>query len=741
MAKQHAWTFFRAGGFDQVKLETAADLEHLESLDQKLWVALACPTTGLELEPRTLALIDSDKDGRVRAPELLSAVRFATSNLKRPEDLLKGAKELALSAIADSTPEGKVLLASAQQILANLGKPQATAIAPEDFADPARIFADTVFNGDGVITEAAGEDDETRAVIREIADTMGTVPDRSGAVGVSVAKVEAFFEALKSVSDWQASGEADAQRVFPLGPEKTELAAAAVAKIRSKVDDYFGRCRLAAFDPRTAQLLNRNEEAYAEIAARDLSLSVDEVAAFPLAHIGADRPLPLGRSLNPAHVAAMKALRDDAIVPLLGARAELSEADWLALLERLSAHNAWLAAKPAVPIDKLGTKRIREIAASDAKKRIFGLLEKDQALEAEAASIENVERLARYNRDLFLLCTNFVNFKDFYDGNEPAVFQSGTLYLDQRACRLCLKVEDTAKHASMAGLAGAYLAYLDCVRKGSDEKMHIVSVFTAGDSDNLMVGRNGIFYDRQGRDWDATITKIVESPISLRQAFWSPYKKLARLIEEQIAKRAAAADADSHKSLESAASTAANIDKAKPEPAKIDVGSVAALGVAVGAIGTFFTAFVGYLTGILKLGVFATVGAGVGLLLLISTPSVVLAHMKLRKRNLGPILDANGWAVNANARVNVPFGATLTSVAKLPKGARRESDRYVEKGLPWKRWVFLFLVVYLAYDWYKGSFNHMLPEAVRPAAVLGKFAPEPEPAPTPAAAPAPTPKP
>ena len=43
---------------------------------------------------------------------------------------------------------------------------------------------------------------------------------------------------------------------------------------------------------------------------------------------------------------------------------------------------------------------------------------------------------------------------------------------------------------------------------------------------------------------NATITKIVSNPISIRQAFWSPYKKLVRLIEEQIAKRAAAADAD-----------------------------------------------------------------------------------------------------------------------------------------------------------------------------------------------------
>ena len=72
--------------------------------------------------------------------------------------------------------------------------------------------------------------------------------------------------------------------------------------------------------------------------------------------------------------------------------------------------------------------------------------------------------------------------------------------------------------------------------------MSIVAAFTAGDSDNLMVGRNGVFYDRKDQDWDATIVKVFENPISIRQAFWSPYKRVIRWVEEQIAKRAAAAD-------------------------------------------------------------------------------------------------------------------------------------------------------------------------------------------------------
>ena len=109
---------------------------NIESLDQKLWVALACPTSGLEIDARTLSLIDTDKDGRVRASELIAAVKFAGGNLKNPDDLLKGNETLPLAAIEDATPEGKTLLASARQILANIGKPDATSISIEDVADP-----------------------------------------------------------------------------------------------------------------------------------------------------------------------------------------------------------------------------------------------------------------------------------------------------------------------------------------------------------------------------------------------------------------------------------------------------------------------------------------------------------------------------------------------------------------------------------------------------------------------------
>jgi hypothetical protein len=275
----------------------------------------------------------------------------------------------------------------------------------------------------------------------------------------------------------------------------------------------------------------------------------------------------------------------------------------------------------------------------------------------------------------------------------------------------------------MAGLAGAYLAYVDCVRKSSGEKLSILAVVSQGDDDNLMVGRNGIFYDRKGRDYDATITKIVANPISLRQAFWAPYKKFVRFVEEQVAKRAAAADSAATANLQASATATAGGTPPAP-PAKIDTGTLAAIGLVLttlmGALGMIFTKIFGLPKWEIPL-VLVILVAG------ISMPSVIMAWLQLRKRNLGPILDANGWAVNAKAKMNVPFGASLTQIAALPPGSHRDlADPFAEKKKPWGLYIALLVIaglLFLALGWYLGKLDEKLPQKFKSTSVLGANAP------------------
>ncbi len=710
----HRWHFFRAGGFDQVRLDSGADLLHLEDLDQKLWVALACPVDGLEFDQRTLELIDTDHDRRIRAPDIIAAAKWASQMLKDPTALLRGEDGLPIDSINESTEAGKALAASARQVLASLGKTGILTVA--DVSDTGKIFASTPFNGDGVIPPSAATDEGVRQVLNEIMTVGGVTTetkDRSGEAGVTGPQVESFFKGLKDFVEWHERSAAEAG-VMPMG-EGTVAGAAAVRAVKAKVEDYFARCRLAAFDERAQAAMNRATEDYAAVAGRELSSADAAVAAFPLARVEAGKPLPLGPGINPAWVGAISELQAKAVVPLLGERATLTEAEWDRVAGTFSAYEAWRAGTPSAGAEKVGIARAKEILASGAQAAIVELLAKDSALAPQAEGIGEVEKLVRLHRDLFELLNNFVAFRDFYSRRKKSIFQAGTLYLDQRACELCVRVQDPAKHASMAHLSRMYLAYCDLTHKSTGEKMAIAAAFTGGDSDNLMVGRNGVFYDRTGRDWDATITKIVENPISVRQAFWAPYKRAIRWIEDQIAKRAAAADAASTDKLTGAAATLGTaVTAGAPVPAtattppkKLDVGVIAAIAVAFAgvsaALGAILQAFFG-------LGIWMPLGL-LALLLIISGPSMLIAWLKLRQRNLGPLLDANGWAVNAKAKINLPFGRALTETPVLPKGAVRDrTDPYKEshKGRWWTIVVVVLLAI-LAALWYFGAVERVAP--------------------------------
>ncbi len=709
MKTVHTWKFFRAGGFDQVQLDNGSDLLALNQLDQKLWVALSCPTRGIEFDSRTLDMIDADGDGQVRANEVLAAIGWAGSLLKNSDLLIGGRDALSLSDISDASEEGKHILASARYILKSLGKPDASEISLGEMADIEKFLDGLKFNGDGVICSKQVEDAGLKASVEDIARIAGTVPDRSGDTGINQEIADKFFEDAKAYWDWNAQSETD-PAILPLGRD-TEAAAQALRAVREKVDDYFMRCRMAAYDTRAALPLSRSTGDYEKLAGQILSVQNVEVAAFPLATIAPDKPLPLHAELNPAWIDEIGALHKLVIKPLLGDKASITAGEWSGVSAKFDPFDAWQNAKPAVAVGELGIARLREMLFNRHQTAINELIAQDRAVEAEIKSIQSVERLLRYRRDLHRLSHNFVSFSEFYSGKSKAVFQAGTLYLDGRSCELCIKVEDVNTHAAYANTSGVCLAYCELVRNGGAEKMNIAAAFTAGDSDFLMVGRHGVFYDRKGQDWNATIVRIADHPISIRQAFWSPYKKITKIVSEQIQKFAASkANAVQEKVVKAVVESGGSVVAAPNMPPKppFDVakfaGIFAAIGLAIGAIGGIIASIV---SGIFSLKLWQIPLAFGGLMLAVSVPSMVLAWFKLKRRNLGPILDGCGWAINARVHINIPFGTSLTALPNLPAGAHRSLvDPYAEKKPVWPYvLIVLLLLGAVAWAWKAGIFS------------------------------------
>ncbi len=657
----YPWTFAPVGGTVRVKIQSGEDIRHLGELDRKMWTVLSCPVKNLEFDPACLGYIDVDADGKIRVDEVIATAKWITSILKDPDILLKESDTLQLDDFNAEDPVGARLQSSARQILNNLGIKK-DSISLEDTSDNVRIFAGTQFNGDGIITPASASDEATSKLIETIAG-IASAQDRSGVPGITAEHIDAFYAACADYAQWQKDA---TKEVFAFG-DKTADAYAAVKALEDKMADYFMRCKLIGFDAATAAAVDVNVDKIAAIEG-SLASASEEIALQPLAKPTADCVLDI-KAVNPAWKAAV-----DALVELTGwKKDQITEADWATLCSQFAPYTAWLAEKKGAEVEALGLDAVKAILKEDRKAALLELIEKDKAEEANALSIEEVDKVLRLEKYFYRFLNNYVVLSDFYAKDKKAMFQAGRLFIDQRSTDLCIKVDGPSPEIS--SLSGMYILYCTCTSEKLGKSFHIAAVLTDGDVDGLREGKNAVFYDREGNDYTAKVIAIVDNPISVRQAFWSPYKKVARMISDKIDKSAAEKNEKSLSDLTAKADTVTSTklegdgkEAAKAATSSFDIakfaGIFAAIGMAIGFIGEFLVAVI---SGAAALKFWQLILVIVGILLLISGPSMFIAWRKLRKRDLGPVLNANGWAINAKSLVNVRFGKTLTSLAKFPK--------------------------------------------------------------------------
>src|SRR5574344_677020 len=484
-----------------------------------------------------------------------------------------------------------------------------------------------------------------------------------------------------------------ARQGLPYG-ENTEAALEVFNAIKAKVEAYFMRCKFIALDDDCAAALDVSVEKVNAISGSILSTCSEEIGSYPLARPNKEAMLPVSQGINPAWQATFAKLKQLVLDVDFVDKEYISNEQWQEVVEKMT---AYIDSKA-----KLQTEQGEQLDNEESE---------------ELKSINLMDKFLHLYRDFYKLLRNYVVFADFYTHSDKvaAVFQAGQLFIDQRCCSLCLRVTDMAKQADMAGLSGMFLLYCTCTSKVKNATMDIVAVMTDGDVNDLRVGKNAIFYDREGQDWDAVVTKVIDNPISIRQAFWSPYRKFWNWATEKINKIASDKESKAISEMTTNADTATTAVTTKIQAGEkaptskqqaFDIakfcGIFAAIGMAIGVIGGFLVSFVKGLVAMgwaMPLGIFA-------IMLVISGPSMFIAWSKLRKRNLGPVLNANGWAVNAQVLVNVRFGSTLTSMARYPK--LNFDDPFADKEVPaWKKWgIVIIVVVVVIFAWLYFS-NHL----------------------------------
>ena len=670
MPDVHHMTFQRLGRLHHLRIADARDLATVSDLDEAHWVATGAPTEGLNCDPALLDFIDTDDNHRIMCFELIEAIEWLLDVLTDPAGVTEGSDTLRLDAVDTDKADGERIHRSASKMLARLGDAGSDAITLRQVREIKATEQALPVSEAGVVLPEATDDDEVRRFLTDVIATVGGADHPAGEKGLDQAHLDAFLDQAAAHLDWAARGR-DSDEIMPLGA-KTADAFALVSNVRAKLDQYFAQCEAAAFDPRAVGRFRPDEEQLARMDFSDPQAIEKFIEGSPLAPPRADRTLDMGEQLNPCYTERLAELNAQAIAPALGKPAtSLTLDDWNAVKRFFAAHKQWAAAKPGRAVEPLGAALLAKYLDAKFRKAAESLIADATAQALAMDNIRLTEKAILYQAHLLDLANNFVSFPHLYDPSRRAMFELGTLVMDGRRFNFTLLASNRAEHSKVAAAGNMFIFYAEILPGGGGATCEIAVPVTSGGKGNLCVGMRGVFEDLSGRQSDARIVQIIENPISLGEAFVSPFKRIGKVLGGKIESITASAE------KEFDARTASVIDgKGPAEPAPkaappnqgmLAGGMLMGGGVAIAALGSAVAFITKTLSGVPVWKIAIGIGAAV---LAVVLPTSIVAVLKLRKRDLSSILAGAGWAINARMRLTGRQSRYFTQRPPYRKGAR-----------------------------------------------------------------------
>ncbi len=654
--------FKNYGGSYQLKIQDAQDLEKVRFLDEVYWAATSIPIESLDCDPALAAYLDTDNNHRIRSGEFKAALAWAFGVLANRSRLSQGTEVLCLGDINADDPEGQRLLGAARLILTNLNTPEAAEINLAQVRDVQTIMARAANNGDGIIPPDASPSPDINKFIGVVMDTMGSSLDAGGRPGIRQKQLEEFFNEAEAYLEWKTQGEIlpgqDATEIMPWGID-TPQAFEMVAGGGEKIEQFFTQCLMVKFDERTAAQMQLRGPELEEIDFSDQAIMETRLKASPLAVPNPEGILDFKDKINPLYEAQLQELRTKVLNRVLGSPVkQLTEKAWGQVKDIFGPHQTWRKNKPSTRVDKIEADQLRVYLKGPFRGQVTQLMAQDLKVAEDINQLHNLEKLMLYQRWLLELANNLVSFANIYDPQRRSLFERGTLIIAGREITFTMKVQDRQAHKSIAERSYMYLLYVEITgRQDREMKFEIMASVTSGNANGLRVGKRGIFFTLDGREWDAEVVDIMVNPISLWESVKAPFQKVSDFVKNQIEKFTKSHQAKLDKNL------------ASPDAGAMIRNLLLVGGVTIAALGSAFA----YITKALsQVRINHILVALLGVATAILLPGIIAGFSKIRKRDMSVLLEAAGWAVNARMRLNSTLGRLFTHIPRLPKGSHKE---------------------------------------------------------------------
>ena len=695
----------RGGGFRfqyfgrtlQLKVENAWDLRRVGELDEAHWVATSAPIAAINADPVFLELVDTDHDGRIGCSELRQAISWLFEHLQDYAGTNAGNTALVLAAIRNESAEGRRIAETAIKIVKRLGSTENSRITLDQVRRIKEEEEGRAVSEAGIVLPEAAQGDDAAALRQFLSDILATVggdSHPSGSKGVSRKYLDEFLTETESFLCWLAKAERVDEEPFspvmPLG-EATFSAYSLFSSLRNKIDEYFALCQTLLLDRRVGEQMLAGSSHLEEVDFADPSAVQSLLVRAPLAPPQPDGVLDFDSRINPHYAVQLEDLRKRVLLPLLegATEKELTKQQWGHVKECFRPHEIWIDSKPACRVEGLGAERLREyLNDSQLVGAARELMDQSKTTAFVLDNVRLLEKVILYQAYLLSFANNFVSFPDLYNPKRRALFEMGTLIMDGRHFNLSIRVHDRSQHANIARASNMLVLYVEVGSKEKGKLYEVAVPVTSGSRGILYAGKRGVFHEVDGREMDALVVEIVENPISLWEAVMAPFQRLARAVTGKIEKITGAAE----EKLDAAGSEAVigvQAAFAKKQPAsqapsapsgQVLGGLLAGGGIALAALGSSAAFIVKTFASLTWQSTLAGILAAVAA---VAVPASLVAHLKLRRRDLSAILEASGWAINARMRLTRRQADYFTCVPGYPSGARGV------RGRPWLVWVLL----------------------------------------------------
>jgi len=663
--------FKNYGGSYQLRIQDAQDLEKIQVLDETHWAATSVPIDSLNCDCVFASCVDTDKNGRIRTDEIKAALEWLFRFLANRSRLSEGVDVLYLSDIDTSHPEGHKLRLVAELILSNLNSPDAQTISLAQVRDVQNIMANAANNGDGIISPEGTSDSDLAQFITSVMEAVGPVSDAGGKPGISQEQLNAFIHEAESYLEWKAEGEIpegkDATEVMPWGAE-TPKADELMTNLEEKIEQYFAQCAVVGFDEKAAAHMQLRPKELEEIDFTDKSMMENTLRNAPLTAPNPEGILDFGARINPLYVECLFNLKEKVLKRALGKPVEqLTKKQWDKVIDVFASYRVWLKNKQVGKAEKLGEDRLRTYLNGRYRQRVSELIAEDLAVADDLNQIHNLEKLILYQRGLMELVNNFVSFSNLYNPGRRALFEMGTLVIEGRQITFTMRVRNRQAHKKIAQESYMYLLYVEVTgRQEEDIKFEIVAVVTSGTAGRLRIGKRGIFFSIDGKEWDAQIVDMVENPISPWESVKAPFQQFNGFIKRQIDKFTKSGEAKLEAGF------------AAPSASGMTRDLLLGGGIAIAALGSSFAYVTKALSQVEPVHILAALA---GLAVFILLPGMIMGFLKIRKRDMSVLLEALGWAVNVHMRLNNSLGKLFTRTPHLPKDVHKERKDIVKQFL------------------------------------------------------------